>query len=153
MGHKKRRGLKRKVGLIRQAVVLLPVIFLVMMLSQTAFAKTDGAAERERTVACPTFAAENRMLQKEVLPEEEIHRDQEVTTITQQEVYTATIHHEVIYCKDASIPEGVQEVLIPGRDGEVLRTAEVTYVNGVETLRKVTAETMTIAPVTQIIGV
>ena len=68
--------------------------------------------------------------------------------VCRQEVYTATLPHEVTHCSDASIPAGTQEVLIEGRDGEVLRTAEVTYINGVEVERKILQENVTIAAVT-----
>ena len=70
-----------------------------------------------------------------------------------RETYTATVPYEVTCCQDASIPEGMEEVLIQGRDGEVIRTAEVTYINGREVQRKVLTEDMTIAPVHQIVAV
>lgn len=73
--------------------------------------------------------------------------------VTAQETYTETWHHEIRYCADASIPEGVQEVLTPGVDGELLCTADVTYVNGRETERIVHTQTATKAPVTEIVGV
>lgn len=73
--------------------------------------------------------------------------------ICQQETYTSTLTHPVTYCSDASIPEGDEEVLIEGRDGEVLCTANVTYINGVETERKVLSEKQTIAPVTEVVAV
>ena len=73
--------------------------------------------------------------------------------VTAQETYTTTWKHEICYCADASIPEGVQEVLTPGVDGELLCTADVTYVNGRETERIVHTQTVTKAPVTEIIGV
>lgn len=70
-----------------------------------------------------------------------------------QETYTSTISHEVTYCNDASTPAGTEEVLVQGVDGELLCTAEVTYVNGREVSREVLSETVTLAPVTEIIGV
>lgn len=73
-------------------------------------------------------------------------------SLTRQETYTTTIPHEVTYCSDASLPEGTQEVLIPGQDGELLCTAEVTYLNGREVKREVTSQTQTIAPITEIIA-
>ena len=73
--------------------------------------------------------------------------------LQQQETYTSTITHEITYCSDASIPAGEQEVLIEGRDGEILCTADVTYVNGVEKERKVRSEKQTIAPVTEVVAV
>lgn len=75
------------------------------------------------------------------------------SVLRRQETYTAVLHHEVTACQDASIPAGMEEVLIQGVDGEVLRTAEVTYINGREVQRQILTETVTIAPVTQIVAV
>lgn len=72
--------------------------------------------------------------------------------VTVQETYTSTVPHQVSYCNDASVPVGMEEVLVEGVDGELLRTAEVTYVNGVEMSRQILSETQTQAPVTEIIG-
>ena len=73
--------------------------------------------------------------------------------VTRQETYTSTLRHEVTTCNDASIPAGTLDVLIEGRDGEVLRTAEVTYINGVEVERKILTESVTIAPVAEVVAV
>lgn len=73
--------------------------------------------------------------------------------VTTRETYTTTVPHQVSYCNDASVPAGMEEVLIEGVDGELLRTADVTYVNGVESERKVLMETMTQATVTEVIGI
>lgn len=73
--------------------------------------------------------------------------------VTVSETYASTIPHEVCRCSDASLPEGMEEVLIEGVDGELLCTAEVTYINGEEAGRVITGETVTRAPVTEIIGV
>lgn len=73
--------------------------------------------------------------------------------VTAEESYTTTLPHGVSYCSDASIPEGVEAVLTEGRDGELLCTAEVTYINGKETGRRVLTETVTQNPVEEIVGV
>lgn len=73
--------------------------------------------------------------------------------ITVQETYTSTIEHETTYCNNSTVPAGMEEVLVEGVDGELLRSAEVTYINGVEVERVVTGETVTAAPVTEVIGV
>ena len=73
--------------------------------------------------------------------------------ITVEETYTTTIPHETTYCNDASVPQGMEAVLTEGVDGELLCTAEVTYINGVEAERLVRSETVTRAPVTEIIGI
>lgn len=74
------------------------------------------------------------------------------STVVRQETYSTTISHETAYCDDASLPEGTWEVLIDGRDGELLCTAEVTYFNGQEIRREVLRESQTIAPITEIIA-
>ena len=71
-------------------------------------------------------------------------------TVTRQEVYTSTIPHETTLCADSTLPRGTEEILIEGRDGELLHTANVTYLNGREIHREVLSETQTIAPITQI---
>lgn len=73
-------------------------------------------------------------------------------TIVRQETYTTTVPHEVSYCADISLPKGTEEVLIQGRDGELLCTAQVTYRNGVEVEREVLSESQTIVPITQIVA-
>jgi uncharacterized protein YabE (DUF348 family)/3D (Asp-Asp-Asp) domain-containing protein len=73
--------------------------------------------------------------------------------VTVRETYTTTWTHETTYCADASLPEGVEEVITPGVDGEILCTADVTYVNGREAKRIVHTETATKAPVTEIVGI
>ena len=72
---------------------------------------------------------------------------------TVQEVYTATVPHEVTYCKDTTIPQGTEEVLTEGVDGELLYTADITYLNGQEVERTVLSQTMTRAAVTEVVAV
>ncbi len=73
--------------------------------------------------------------------------------VTVRETYTSTMPHGVSYCKDASVPEGMEDVLVEGVDGELQCVANVTYVNSVETERRKLSETVTRPPVTEIIGV
>lgn len=70
-----------------------------------------------------------------------------------QEDYTAAVAHETIHCGDATLAQGSTEVLVPGADGELLCRANVTYVNGEETERQVVSQTLTAAPVTEIVAV
>ena len=72
--------------------------------------------------------------------------------VTRQETYTTAVPHDTTSCQDPSLPEGTWEVLVRGRDGEVQTTAEVTYVNGQETGRKVLREYQTVAPVTEVVA-
>ena len=73
-------------------------------------------------------------------------------TVIRQETYTATIPFETTFCSDFSLPAGTEDVLVEGRDGELLYTAQVTYVNGQESAREIRSEKQTIAPITEIIA-
>ena len=73
--------------------------------------------------------------------------------VCREETYTTTLSHQITRCSDASLPTGTEEVLIPGKDGELLCTAEVTYINGREVQRDILSEKVTIAPVTEVIAV
>ena len=73
--------------------------------------------------------------------------------VTRQEDSSVTIPHETSRCADESLPVGREQVLLEGSDGELLRTAEVTYKNGIEISRRILSETVTKRPVTEIIGI
>ena len=73
--------------------------------------------------------------------------------VSREETYTAVLKRETTVCNDASIPAGSTEILVEGRDGEVLRRANVTYINGVEVEREILGEDVTIQPVTRIVAV
>lgn len=74
-----------------------------------------------------------------------------VVTVT--ETYTETMPHETCTCQDAASPEGKREILVQGIDGELLCTADITYVNGQELAKTVHSATVIKAPVTEIIGI
>lgn len=71
--------------------------------------------------------------------------------ITCKETFSATVSHETQYCTDETLPLGTQNVVTQGQDGELLRTADVTYVNGEETCRRILSETMLRQPVTEVV--
>lgn len=73
--------------------------------------------------------------------------------LTRQEVYTAAIPHERSYFTAPDLPRGREEVLIAGRDGELQRRAEVTYINGTEAQRKILSESVTIPAVTELVAI
>ena len=75
------------------------------------------------------------------------------TVIQQEETYTTTLAHETTYCSASYLPAGVKEVLTQGSDGEVLCTASVTYINGVEAERTVLSQDVTIHPVNALVAV
>lgn len=180
MGSSERGILCRKTVLLRLAVIALSGIGVLATLSQTAFAKTYEPAEepalsdtvyisyRGKKLHAPASGETvGELLEKLDLTLERddvLSHSQDTQTfngmqlrvdavVTREETYTAVLRREVTFCNDASIPAGTREVLVEGRDAEVLRTAQVTYINGVEVERKVLGEKMTIQPVTQIIAV
>lgn len=69
-----------------------------------------------------------------------------------QEQYCISLPHETTYCSDPTLPKGTEMVLTEGVDGEALRTANVTYTNGLETEREVVQDTTLRAPVTEVIA-
>lgn len=73
--------------------------------------------------------------------------------VTEKQTYTATVPHEVTYCRDPELPQGAQRVLTEGMDGELLCSAEITYRNGVEQRRQIRSQTLTRAPVTEVVAV
>ena len=73
--------------------------------------------------------------------------------VTRQEQSAAAIPHGTQHCTDETLPEGIRQVLLEGADGELLRTSEVTYRNGVESGRVLLGETVTKQPVAEIVGV
>ena len=74
-------------------------------------------------------------------------------TVTQQESYTTTIPFQTEYCYDASLQEGEQVVLTQGVEGQMLCTATVHYVNGVETSRTVLSQTVTTPAINALIAI
>ena len=73
--------------------------------------------------------------------------------VTAEESYTAVMPHEVTRCLDPSLPEGVEQVLTEGTDGELLCRAEVTYRNGLETNRTLLSRKVTRPPVAEVVAV
>ena len=69
------------------------------------------------------------------------------------QTYTTTVPHEVSRCNDSTLPQGTEAILTQGEDGELLCTAEVTYINGTESTRRVLTETVTKMPITEVVGV
>ena len=219
----KRFAQKRKVLLLRAAVILVPLVFVMVLLSQTAFAKntyviTDGS----RVFTYTTYATDPAQVLGEAgleLDENDtyttqagltgssitVQRSQDITIIYYgeemhvssfgetveallnrmnislgaddvvsqpmdtdtydgmelrveqvlhlEQTYTGVIAHEISYCYDSTLPAGSETVLTRGVDGETLCSATVTYVNGRETGRVVNSETVTAAPVTEIIAI
>ena len=73
--------------------------------------------------------------------------------VRQNQTYTTALPHETILCSDAALPEGTRKVLTAGADGQVLCEAEVTYLNGVETDRKLLNRQVITQPVSEVVAV
>lgn len=73
--------------------------------------------------------------------------------VTRQESYSVTVPCDTRLYTDTTIPEGVEQLLVPGQDGQLLRRVQVTYVNGTERSRQILEETVTIHPVSQVVSV
>lgn len=69
------------------------------------------------------------------------------------ESYSTSVPHGKSYCYDSSIPAGTEKVLTEGVDGQMLCTAHVVYVDGVETQRTLLSSTVTRQPVDELIAV
>ncbi len=70
-------------------------------------------------------------------------------TVTERETYKEAIPFAVKYVDSAYLYKGDTKVLSAGRDGSADVVANVTYVNGEETKRKVLSYVKKIAPVTE----
>ena len=218
----KRFASKRKVLFIRTAAILFPMVLVLLLLSQTAFAEntyviTDGdrvftyttsatdpmkvlgeagleldeddtyttqpgiggseiTVRRGQTIYIDYYGeemvatsfgetVEELLTRLNISPEESDNLSWPLSDYTfdgmkiriervvyQDQTYTTTVPHGVIYCCDDTLPEGMEVIVTPGVDGEVLCTATVTYVNGVETNRTVLTQTVTQSPVTEVVA-
>ena len=74
-------------------------------------------------------------------------------SVTVLETYTVAIPFETEYCYDASLAEGEQVVLTQGVDGQILREANVHYVDGQEISRTLISETLLSQPVNALIAI
>ena len=73
--------------------------------------------------------------------------------IRQEQTYTTTIPHGTRYCFSPSLPEGMEQVVVEGIDGELLCTATVTYINRQEVSRTVLTQTVNRNAVEEVIAV
>ena len=128
----------------------LSVLLLLLLAVPAAEAKTYVFTNGDH---CFFWTRETAPPETEIpdllLPARESRGD---VVLTRLETYTATIPHDTTRCLDHSLTAGTEQVLVEGRDGELLCTARVTYCNGLEIRREVLEERQTIAPVTQIIA-
>jgi len=69
------------------------------------------------------------------------------------ECYTAEIPFKTLYCDDPTLPLGQERLLVAGKPGQKLCTANVSYAGNRELIRDVLSETVTAQPVDQIVAV
>lgn len=98
-----------------------------------------------------------RRLELELVPEDVLSVPEETETydgmvlridrvLQKNQTYTVALPGTIRYCNADALPTGTETVLVSGRDGALRRTAEVTYINGIETRREITSETLITAP-------
>ena len=68
------------------------------------------------------------------------------------ESYTMEIPFETHYCEDPTLPLGEEKILVAGQNGQMLCTANVSYMNGQEQGRDVFQQTVTVEPVNQLVA-
>lgn len=88
--------------------------------------------------------------------EEETYDDMVLTvkqTVTRRETFSSIVTHDTQYRTDPQLPAGTEKILTPGQDGELLRTADITYINGQESRRVILSETVLRQPVTEVVAV
>jgi len=162
-------------GLYIMALVLILAMSLTGILAQTASAaaleetpcnvtikyhgKTTRTVSRGETAAQLLHRLGLRVSGEDVVShgmDDPVYDGMELRidrVVTVQESYTAVIAHSVTRCNDASLPEGKKQVLTEGTDGELLCRAKVTYINGLEVNREILSQTVTRAPVTEVIAI
>ena len=74
-------------------------------------------------------------------------------SVQMEETYTTLIPFETTYCYDPSLADGEEKVLTAGVDGQLLCTAKVTYVDGVEVNRVILTQDVVRQPVNAMIAV
>ena len=166
-------NLKYQALLLRIALVSLPVILVLSLLAPAAGAVTGQESQgvtikyhgkTVRTTANQgtvgellarlglTVSGEDKISHG---MDDRVEADMVVTidsVVTAQEVYTTSVPYTVSVCRAPSIPEGVEEVLVKGVDGEIQCTANVTYINGTEVSREVIRRDVTVPMVEQIVA-
>ena len=102
--------------------------------------------------AADTYAAKDAAeVQLRTAPEPEIPEEERI--LVREEIYSAVLHSQTVYCFDPMLPAGTEQVLREGKNGELLCRAEVTYRDGKEMLRQVQEERVTKQPVDGIVAV
>lgn len=161
----------KKNVLIRLLAIVLAILGSVTMLSQNAFAQnTYRITDGERVTYHTTTATDPGEVLNEAgfdlgmedtyttqesggVSEIYVQRVEQAVPVTVTEVYTQTIPYEVREVADDQLAAGERKVLSAGCDGEMQCTAQVTYVDGVETERTVISSEVTKEAVEELVAV
>lgn len=73
--------------------------------------------------------------------------------LQREQTYTVDMPYETVMCYDPNLPQGQQQVLVEGSNGQMMTKANVVYCNGQETSRTVLEETVIQQPVKKIVSV
>ena len=73
--------------------------------------------------------------------------------VTEEKTYNETIAYETKYVNDDNMKKGAEKVTTEGQEGEKTVTANITYVNGVETSREILNEEVVTEAVDEVIAV
>lgn len=181
MQEQKTKSARRKSVIMRIITLLVPVVVVLVLLSQTAFAQntyviTDG----ERVVIHTSSATDPATILDEAglsLGEDDTYTtsagigvseitvqrsDSEDTDdlrlaskgiVRSKQTYTVDIPYETNYCNDPTLPAGTEKVLTEGSNGQMRCVANVSYENGTEVARTVLKETVIQQPVNALVAV
>ena len=117
------------------AAVLLAIMMSVMLLRETVFAGDADTINQSRQGL--TYVSDT--------PAE--------VWLREEQTYTAVLPHAVSYYYCDALPKGMEQVMTEGRDGELICTALVTYVNGIERSRQRLTQNVTVNPVEEVIAI
>ena len=181
MQEQKTKSARRKSVIMRIITFLFPVVVVLVLLSQTAFAQntyviTDG----ERVVIHTSSATDPATILDEAglsLGEDDTYTTSagigvsEITVqrsdsedsddlrlaskgiVRSEQTYTVDIPYETNYCNDSTLPAGTEKVLTEGSNGQMRCVANVSYENGTEVSRTVLKETVIQQPVNALVAV
>lgn len=110
-----------------------------------------GMSEEEIAKLNPDFSLKSSLFvgDKLLITQEEPFL---AVSVTRKEVYEEATDFDTEYTEDSTHYQGSSTIIQDGVEGTELVTADVSYINGIETRRKVISRTTITEPVTQIIS-
>ena len=75
------------------------------------------------------------------------------TVVVEEQTYTTAIPYETVYVDDDDMEKGATKVRTEGVEGELVCTAAVTYINGMETAREILTEEVATEAVNEVVAV